>query len=132
MIVKQRENRSQMEIFSIEGFVPEEHLLRNTYSSSCDIPNRYIPAGSVRAAADHGRALHKSGRQTAKIMRGLRAFAELSGQFIQFSPCYQGLRGAANQCEAILAPDNILIIRRVDQLAGIKQALQPAVPLGEY
>ena len=28
MIVKQRENRSQMEIFSIEEFVPEEHLLR--------------------------------------------------------------------------------------------------------
>ena len=67
-----------------------------------------------------------------KVMRGLCAFAELSGQFIQFSPCYQGLRGAANQCEAILAPDNILIIRRVDQLAVIKQALQPAVPLCEY
>ena len=28
MIVKQRENRSQMEIFSIEDFVPQEHLLR--------------------------------------------------------------------------------------------------------
>ena len=28
MIVKQRENREQVEIFSIEEFVPADHLLR--------------------------------------------------------------------------------------------------------
>ena len=33
VIVKQRENRSQMEIFSIEEFVPEEHLLRKIDSA---------------------------------------------------------------------------------------------------
>lgn len=32
-IVKQRENRNQMEIFSIEEFVPEEHLLRKIDSA---------------------------------------------------------------------------------------------------
>ncbi len=33
MIVKERENRSQTEIFSIEEFVPNDHLLRKTDSA---------------------------------------------------------------------------------------------------
>ena len=32
VIVKRRENRSRTELFSIEEFVPQEHLLRKIYS----------------------------------------------------------------------------------------------------
>ena len=32
-IVKQRESRTQMELFSVEKFVPEEHLLRKRDSA---------------------------------------------------------------------------------------------------
>ena len=33
VIVKGRENRDQLEIFSIEGFVPADHLLRKIDSA---------------------------------------------------------------------------------------------------
>lgn len=40
MIVKNRENREQIEIFSIEKFVPADHLLRKI-DSAVDFTNIY-------------------------------------------------------------------------------------------
>ena len=53
MIVKQRENREQVEIFSIEEFVPADHLLRKI-DSAIDFTHIYDIVEDLYCA-DNGR-----------------------------------------------------------------------------
>ncbi|UKI20748.1 MAG: hypothetical protein L6V89_06410 [Oscillospiraceae bacterium] len=71
MIVKQRENRSQMEIFSIEEFVPEEHLLRKIdnaidFTHIYDIVEELYCADNGRPSIDPA-VIFKNGVNTASV-----------------------------------------------------------------
>jgi hypothetical protein len=55
VIVKGRENRDQLEIFSIEGFVPADHLLRKI-DSAVDFNHIYDIVEDLYCA-DNGRTL---------------------------------------------------------------------------